>query len=91
MFAASGKNLSMLFRDAKASLPCYADNMSQLFSDLNNKTLTDTVVAVSVFLVLVYAISVISVITIIGSIIIIMLIICCEENKSKPQSQGMYN
>lgn len=91
MFFGNGKKLNNLFRDAFASLSCRASKMSHSFSESNNVTFTDTVMAVSVFLTLVFVLRAICVISvIIGiSIISIILITACIPHESKAQSYVM--
>ncbi len=91
MFFGNDKKLNNSFRDAFASLYCRANSMFRSFFESDNAAFTDTVMAVSVFLTLVFvlrAICVISVITII-SIISVILIAICIPHESKAQSYVM--
>lgn len=91
MFFGNDKKLNNSFRDAFASLYCRANSMFRSFFESDNAAFTDTVMAVSVFLTLVFvlrAICVISVITII-SIISVILIAICIPHESKSQSYVM--
>lgn len=88
MFFGNDKKLNNSFRDAFASLYCRANSMFRSFFESDNAAFTDTVMAVSVFLTLVFVLRAICVITII-SIISVILIAICIPHESKAQSYVM--
>lgn len=90
MFFGNDKKLNNSFRDAFASLYCRANSMFRSFFESDNAAFTDTVMAVSVFLTLVFVLRAICVISvIIISIISVILIAICIPHESKAQSYVM--